>query len=583
MKLGTWIATLGVAWLACLGVADGVLADPGKLARAECWFKAPDKISTRCYRLSVPESRAGRSDLTLELPVVVISVPETRKREDPVVYLAGGPGDGAWLDADRIDFWWEFVADNAWVNERDLVLVDQRGTGLTQPRMDCPEQEVAQIRSLSFGLNRKAAREEWESAAASCRVRVEKEGHDPLSYTSRDSATDLHDLMTALKLQQWNVYGLSYGTRLALTYARDYPHDLRSLILDSVYLPESAFLEDDAWRTDRAFRVLFDGCRQSKDCNRWYPDLEQRLLALVRKLNQTPIEREVELDSGKRVKVVVTGELLLNYLFQNLYNRSGIETVPQIIDLFEKGSQAAVTSEIGYLADLYVDRPDWGDALSLSIDCHEEVPFNDLVEAAQRLSPLSAAEELRGGRILGRRLRQVADGAARPGGEPGDLFRRADPAADRALRSDHAAAICAACRQPPHQQLLFRVPERRPRRAQQRALRRRARQAVPRRSHAHARARLPRTPQAARVPLARLIRARLNQVRARVKCMIQLVSQVAPPSGEKACSQRAEVWVISDQRKRTLMGRPLKVSSARKVPTPSLNPPRIGASIVGYR
>ena len=101
-------------------------------------------------------------------------------------------------------------------------------------------------------------------AASECRARVEKEGHDPLSYTSRDSATDLHDLMSALKLQQWNVYGLSYGTRLALTYARDYPHDLRSLILDSVYLPESAFLEDDAWRTDRAFRVLFDGCRRER-------------------------------------------------------------------------------------------------------------------------------------------------------------------------------------------------------------------------------------------------------------------------------------------------------------------------------
>jgi pimeloyl-ACP methyl ester carboxylesterase len=54
--------------------------------------------------------------------------------------------------------------------------------------------------------------------------------------------------------------------------------------------------------------------------------------------------------------------------------------VPQIIDLFEKGSPAEITSEIGYLADLYVDRPDWGDALSLSIDCHEEVPFNDLAK-----------------------------------------------------------------------------------------------------------------------------------------------------------------------------------------------------------
>ena len=169
----------------------------------------------------------------------------------------------------------------------------------------------------------------------------------------------------------------------ALTYARDYPHDVRSLILDSVYLPESAFIEDDAWRTDRAFRMLFDGCKRDPDCDRWYPNLEQRLLALVDRLNMTPIESEVELDGGQRVKVVVTGELLLNYLFQNLYNRSGIETVPQIIDLFEHGSRSAITSEIGYLADLYVDRPDWGDALSLSVDCHEEVPFADFAKLRQ--------------------------------------------------------------------------------------------------------------------------------------------------------------------------------------------------------
>jgi pimeloyl-ACP methyl ester carboxylesterase len=377
MRLGSWIGALGLAWVAGMTAAAGAQAEPGKLARADCWFKAPDKITTHCYRLSVPESRAGRSAITLELPVVVISVPATRTRQDPVVYLAGGPGDGAWLDPDRIGFWWQFVADNAWVNERDLVLVDQRGTGLTEPRMDCPEQEAAQVHSLAFGLNRAAARTESVKAAAECRARVEKEGHDPLSYTSRDSATDLHDLMAALKLQQWNVYGLSYGTRLALTYARDYPHDVRSLILDSVYLPESAFIDDDAWRTDRAFRMLFDGCKRDPDCDRWYPNLEQRLQKLVEKLNQAPIESEVELDSGQRTKVVVTGELLLNYLFQNLYNRSGIETVPQIIDLFEHGSRSAVTSEIGYLADLYVDRPDWGDALNLSVDCHEEVPFAD--------------------------------------------------------------------------------------------------------------------------------------------------------------------------------------------------------------
>lgn len=366
--------------LTCAALAESGKIASERLSAGECWFDPPAGIAARCYRLSVPESRSGRSDMVLELPVVVLSMPAARKREDSVVYLAGGPGDGAWLDTDRIDFWWDFVRDNAWVNERDLILVDQRGTGLVTPRMDCPEYEKLQVEALGFGLDREKSRAAGLAATAACRARVEAEGHDPLSYTSRDSATDLHDLMTALGHRQWNVYGLSYGTRLALTYLRDYPHDLKSVILDSVYLPESAFIEDDAWRTDRAFRVLFEGCRHDADCADWYPDLEGRFLRLVQKLNAAPLEREVDLPGRGKVKVTLTGEMLLNYVFQNLYNRSGIEAAPQIIDIFDKGEEGAIVSEIGYMADLFLDRPDWGDALGLSVDCAEEVPFNDLAK-----------------------------------------------------------------------------------------------------------------------------------------------------------------------------------------------------------
>ncbi len=377
-RIGTLFGIVALALLLPGGAwAESGKIAPSRLEPADCWFSPPEKIAARCYRLSVPESRSGRSDIVLELPVVVLSMPKTRKRADPVVYLAGGPGDGAWLDAERIDFWWEFVAGNAWLNERDLILLDQRGTGLVPPRMDCTEYETLQVEALGFGRDRQRARDAWVSAAAACRKRVEAEGHDPLSYTSRDSATDLHDLKTALGLAQWNVYGLSYGTRLALTYLRDYPHDLRSVILDSVYPPEGPFIEDDAWRTDRAFRVLFDGCRHDADCAAWYPDLEGRLLRLVEKFNAAPLEQMVDLPAGGKAKVLLTGDMLLNYVFQNLYNRSGIEAAPQIIDIFDRGDAGAVAGEIGYMVDQFLDRPDWGDALGLSIDCYEEVPFND--------------------------------------------------------------------------------------------------------------------------------------------------------------------------------------------------------------
>ena len=121
-----------------------------------------------------------------------------------------------------------------------------------------------------------------------------------------------------------------------------------------------------------------------------HQQIELAITVDVDKLNVTPIDQEVDLPEGGKAKVVVTGDMLLGYLFQNLYNRSAIEAVPQIIDLFDKGDADAVASEIGYMVDQFLDRPDWGDALGLSVDCHEEVPFNNLkkLQAEYRKYPL---------------------------------------------------------------------------------------------------------------------------------------------------------------------------------------------------
>ncbi len=154
-------------------------ADTGALRQVACWFKVPSSQTAICYRLAVPESRAaagsapgsavkhevgggaGKSrvppDMMLDLPIVVISTPGDRQHDDPIVYLSGGPGDGDWVDADRIGYWWRFLADNPWMRHRDLILFDQRGVGLTAPRADCPEIAALGLAGLALGNDHQRA------------------------------------------------------------------------------------------------------------------------------------------------------------------------------------------------------------------------------------------------------------------------------------------------------------------------------------------------------------------------------------------------------------------------------------------
>jgi pimeloyl-ACP methyl ester carboxylesterase len=272
---------------------------PAGLRPVDCWFPVEVGFSASCYRFRVPENRSDQASLDLELPVVVISMPATRRRADPIVYLAGGPGDGAWIDAERMGFWWRFVRNNAWLNQRDLLLVDQRGTGNVVPRMDCPELEALML-PLGLGRDTDAAIRMIGEGAGRCHARVESEGHDPSSYTTEESARDLHDIHEALARGPWNVYGLSYGTRLALAYLRLFPSDFRAVILDSSDPPHVDFYGEHAWNTQRAFDTLLDACERDNACRSWYPNLSRRLLALVDRLNVAPIDFDVSTTSTTR-------------------------------------------------------------------------------------------------------------------------------------------------------------------------------------------------------------------------------------------------------------------------------------------
>jgi pimeloyl-ACP methyl ester carboxylesterase len=346
---------------------DVVLSNGTRFEWTSCWFKVPfDEISkrVRCGYL-YPSS-------TIRLPVVVIKQPIWNRKGGPILYLAGGPGYPTGLNQESIEYWLMWLELNDWPH--DLVLFDQRGIGLSQPSFDCPE-----IMSLTQDILGQSLPLEKEfslgkAAIEQCYQRLTETHIDLSQYTTTHNSRDVADLMAALGGNDWNLYGASYGTRLALSVIRDYPQRVRSVILDSVYPPEINELLEIPFIYDNALTTLFEGCRSDKICHSKFPNLEDSFQTLLARLSQAPIEFRVSApDSEKPVKVMINDHRLMDVIFQALYRWDFISQLPLAIDSARRGVygplQPLVEDYVSWLLDT-----NFSDAVYFSVECHDHFP-----------------------------------------------------------------------------------------------------------------------------------------------------------------------------------------------------------------
>ena len=144
MKLRAWLLIAAIASMAEGSAAEPASSAGSRLQPVPCWFDVPEGHEAECFRFSVPEDRSRADGWVLHLPVAILKTPGGRHYDDPILFLAGGPGFGAWLDRERIPIWWSYIADNPWLQSRDLILFDQRGAGMSDPQLACQElREIA--------------------------------------------------------------------------------------------------------------------------------------------------------------------------------------------------------------------------------------------------------------------------------------------------------------------------------------------------------------------------------------------------------------------------------------------------------
>jgi pimeloyl-ACP methyl ester carboxylesterase len=266
-------AVVGAAlFLIALIDARPLHAEP-LIALEPCRIADADGLSSteaRCGKFSVPEDPDDPKGPHIALAVAVIPAVATQAKPDPLFLIAGGPGQGS------IEGYAPILGALAGIRrERDLVLVDQRGTGGSN-RLDCDMPDDA----LEGG---ELAPAEWRKLASECLTALHGRAQ---FYTTSIAVRDLDAVRAALGYAEINVFGGSYGTRVAQHYVRRYPGHTRTVILDGIVPPGLALVPAIAIESQRAFDRVLARCAADDACNSHFPALAAQFAKLDARLRQ---------------------------------------------------------------------------------------------------------------------------------------------------------------------------------------------------------------------------------------------------------------------------------------------------------
>ena len=311
---------------------------PGAFIPAPCMFEGIElgpttldgaALGFECGYVVVPLRHAEPDGATIHLPVAVRRA--AAGAPDPLLLAQGGPGGDAFKVFSILV---QPTGDLS--TSRDIVIFNQRGTPYAEPELTCPETDAALADILA--ADSEEGERLYNEAMAACYDRLLAEGIDLSAFNSLENAADVPLIARALGYDEYNFYGVSYGTLLGLHLMRNHPEGLRSVILDSVVPPDVNFLSEIAASEDRVFGEVFAACAADPACAAAYPNLEARFYALVAQYDQLPVDMTLtDPETGQSYDTYLDGRGLRSVLYQLLYVPRMAAVLPSVIANIEAG------------------------------------------------------------------------------------------------------------------------------------------------------------------------------------------------------------------------------------------------------
>jgi len=336
-------------------VLTGSLAHAAPPKPRSCHLPGVEE-ALRCY--SLPVTLADAKGPTLQLHVTVAPAFREAARGDPLFVLAGGPGEAGSDVLPLLSTAFRRVRAT-----RDIVFIDQRGTGMSG-RLDCPtrpEQETM--------LEAQLDQEMFDCIAAA----KQRPGQPLAAYTTANAARDIEQVRVALGYGQINVWGGSYGTRLGQAYARAYPASVRTLVLDGVAAPEQV-IPAGGRDSQTALDNLFKTCAKDAACHKAYPNLSAEFDAVSARVDKgdvviTMADPRTALPS----KFTMSSERYLGTIHSILYSPPDTRRLPFLLHSAYLGHWEPFVARRNLANDISADGSN-AILLHLAVVCAEDVP-----------------------------------------------------------------------------------------------------------------------------------------------------------------------------------------------------------------
>ena len=313
------LSTMSLVFTGAQEETDGI----GEFTPEDCPFEIPadfeDSADIVCGTVTVPQFHAEQGQGTFTIGVSVLKSSSDNPAADPLLMNSGGPGGSTILELGDL---LTSPVGTYILQQRDIVLMEVRGTVYTEPYLFCEP------------LFEALTDDDMQAAAQGCQTEWEAQGVRLDAFNSIEIVSDMVMTIDALDYEIFNYYGVSYGTVFGQHLLRDYPDRVRAVVFDAVTSLEINYIPRIANNADRVFGLLFEYCTRDAYCSENYPDLESMLINAVNNLNAEPRVFTVEdAVTGELYEVSVDGDHFIQMLFDLMYFRDIIQITPDIIGL----------------------------------------------------------------------------------------------------------------------------------------------------------------------------------------------------------------------------------------------------------
>ena len=351
---------------------------------AETTHKIPNGQEFTFGYLEVLENRNDPGSRTIQIPVYIFKSRSANPKPDPVIYTVGGPGASTMPSAPYMNYY-------AYLDDRDFILVEQRGNYYAKPHLGCPEWSQAVHTSNQPDFDDANYDELFETAARSCKERLEQNGIDLNGYNTNEIAADINDLVNVLNIEQYNLLTISYSTKIAQVLMRDYPDKIKSVVMDSPLPLEVNYDEESVENLLESVSDLLSDCENDPTCNRAFPNIKNRFFRYLEEKTENPLVVQIENpQNGEKETFHLKGKDLIT-----VFTSASTGSVPGVPLEINK----LLTNDLSSVKEILLsvfEEPGTGAGagMRLSVWCAEEIPFTSPEKIKQETNKYPQVEGL---------------------------------------------------------------------------------------------------------------------------------------------------------------------------------------------